>query len=47
VNQSVAAAQSAGTSSGTDVETIMSSGPQLISAMPQTPAEPGVAAGPG
>jgi len=35
VSPSVAAAQSAGTSSGTDVETIMSSGPQVISGMPQ------------
>ena len=35
VNQSVAAAQSAGTSSGTDLDTIMSSGPQVISGMPQ------------
>ena len=33
--QVAAAAQSAGTSSGTDVETIMSSGPQLISGTPQ------------
>jgi PPE-repeat protein len=33
--QTVAAAQSAGTSGGTDAETIMSSGPQLISGMPQ------------
>jgi len=33
--QAVAAGQSAGTSSGTDVESIMSSGPQLISATPQ------------
>ena len=32
--QAAAAAQSAGTASGTDVETIMSSGPQLISEMP-------------
>jgi PPE-repeat protein len=35
VSQSAAAAQSAGTSSGTDLETIMSSGPQMVSAMPQ------------
>ena len=35
VGQSAAAAQSAGTSSGTDLETIMSSGPQMVSAMPQ------------
>ena len=35
MGQSVAAAQSAGTSSGTDVETLMSSGPQVISGMPQ------------
>lgn len=34
--QAAAAAQAAGTSSGTDVETVMSSGPQLISGMPQT-----------
>ncbi|WP_422226241.1 PPE family protein [Mycobacterium sp.] len=34
--QAVAAAQAAGTSGGTDVETLMSSGPQLISGMPQT-----------
>jgi PPE-repeat protein len=33
--QVAAAAQSTGTSSGTDVETIMSSGPQLISGTPQ------------
>ncbi len=36
VSQSVAAAQSAGTSSGTDVDTLMSSGPQVISGLPQT-----------
>jgi PPE-repeat protein len=35
VSQSAAAVQSAGTSSGTDLETIMSSGPQMISGMPQ------------
>jgi PPE-repeat protein len=35
VGQSGAAVQSAGTSSGTDLETIMSSGPQMVSAMPQ------------
>jgi PPE-repeat protein len=35
VSQTVAAVQSAGTSSGTDLDTIMSSGPQLISGMPQ------------
>jgi PPE-repeat protein len=35
VGQSAAAAQSAGTSSGTGLETIMSSGPQLVSAVPQ------------
>jgi PPE-repeat protein len=35
VGQSAAAVQSAGTSSGTDLETIMSSGPQMVSAMPQ------------
>jgi PPE-repeat protein len=35
VGQSAAAAQSAGTSSGTDLETMMSSGPQMVSAMPQ------------
>ena len=35
VSQTVAAAQSAGTSSGTDLDTIMSSGPQVISGMPQ------------
>ncbi|HXO12887.1 MAG TPA: PPE family protein, partial [Mycobacterium sp.] len=35
VSQSVAAAQSAGTSGGTDLDTIMSSGPQVISGMPQ------------
>jgi len=35
VGQSAAAAQSAGTSSGTDLETLMSSGPQMVSAMPQ------------
>jgi PPE-repeat protein len=35
VNQSAAAAQSAGTSSGTDLDTLMSSGPQVISGMPQ------------
>ncbi len=34
-SQSVAAAQSAGTSSGTDLDTLMSSGPQVISGMPQ------------
>jgi PPE-repeat protein len=34
--QATAAAQAVGTSGGTDVETIMSSGPQLISGMPQT-----------
>lgn len=34
--QAGAAAQAAGTSSGTDVETLLSSGPQLISEMPQT-----------
>jgi PPE-repeat protein len=34
-DQAAAAAQSAGTSGGTDVATIMSSGPQLISGMPQ------------
>ncbi len=34
--QAAAAAQAAGTSSGTNVETLMSSGPQLISGMPQT-----------
>jgi len=33
--QVAAAAQSVGTSSGTDVETLMSSGPQLISSTPQ------------
>jgi PPE-repeat protein len=33
--QAGAAAQAAGTSSGTDVETLLSSGPQLISGMPQ------------
>ena len=33
--QSAAATQSAGVSSGTDVETLMSSGPQMISGMPQ------------
>jgi PPE-repeat protein len=33
--QAAAAAQAAGTSGGTDVETLMSSGPQLISGMPQ------------
>jgi PPE-repeat protein len=33
--QVAAAAQSAGTSGGTDAETLMSSGPQLISGMPQ------------
>jgi PPE-repeat protein len=33
--QVAASAQSAGTSGGTDAETIMSSGPQLISGMPQ------------
>jgi PPE-repeat protein len=35
VSQSVAPAQSAGTSSGTDLDTIMSAGPQVISGMPQ------------
>ena len=35
MGQSATAAQSAGTSSGTDLETIMSSGPQMVSAMPQ------------
>ena len=35
VSQSAAAVQSAGTSGGTDLETIMSSGPQMISGMPQ------------
>ncbi len=35
VSQSVAAVQSAGTSSGTDLDTIMSSGPQVISGLPQ------------
>ncbi len=45
--QAAAAAQSAGTASGTDVETIMSSGPQLISEMPLALQEPRVAAGPG
>ncbi len=34
-NQVAAAAQSTGTSSGTDVETLLSSGPQLISGTPQ------------
>ena len=34
--QAGAVAQAAGTSGGTDVETLMSSGPQLISGMPQT-----------
>jgi PPE-repeat protein len=34
-DQAAATAQTAGTSAGTDVETIMSSGPQLISGMPQ------------
>ncbi len=34
-SQTVAAAQSAGTSSGTGLDTIMSSGPQVISGMPQ------------
>jgi PPE-repeat protein len=34
--QAGAIAQAAGTSGGTDVETLMSSGPQLISGMPQT-----------
>src|SRR5580693_9015486 len=34
--QAGAAAQAAGTSSGTDVETLLSSGPQLISEMPPT-----------
>jgi PPE-repeat protein len=35
VSQTVAAAQSAGTSNGTDLDTIISSGPQVISQMPQ------------
>jgi PPE-repeat protein len=35
LSQSVAVAQSAGTSAGTDVDTVMSSGPQVISGMPQ------------
>jgi PPE-repeat protein len=35
VSQSVAAAQSVGTSGGTDLDTVMSSGPQVISGMPQ------------
>ncbi len=35
MSQSVAATQSAGTSGGTDLDTIMSSGPQVISGMPQ------------
>jgi PPE-repeat protein len=35
MSQSVGAAQSAGTSGGTDLDTIMSSGPQVISGMPQ------------
>jgi PPE-repeat protein len=35
MSQSVAAAQSAGTAGGTDLDTIMSSGPQVISGMPQ------------
>jgi PPE-repeat protein len=35
VNQTLAAAQSAGASSGTDLDTIMSSGPQVISGLPQ------------
>jgi len=35
MSQSVAAAQSAGTSGGTGLDTIMSSGPQVISGMPQ------------
>jgi PPE-repeat protein len=35
MSQSVAAAQSAATSGGTDLDTIMSSGPQVISGMPQ------------
>jgi PPE-repeat protein len=35
VSQSAAAVQSAGTSGGTDLESIMSSGPQMISGMPQ------------
>ena len=34
-DQAAATAQAAGTSAGTDAETIMSSGPQLISGMPQ------------
>jgi len=34
--QTAATTQAAGTSAGTDVETLMSSGPQLISGMPQT-----------
>jgi PPE-repeat protein len=36
IGHAAAAAQAAGTSAGTDVETLMSSGPQLISGMPQT-----------
>ena len=35
MSQSAATVQSAGTSSGTDLDTIMSSGPQVISGMPQ------------
>jgi PPE-repeat protein len=35
MGQSVAAAQSAGTSGGTALDTLMSSGPQMISGMPQ------------
>jgi PPE-repeat protein len=35
VSQSAAAVQSTGTSGGTDLESIMSSGPQMISGMPQ------------
>jgi PPE-repeat protein len=35
VSQSAAAVESAGTSGGTDLESIMSSGPQMISGMPQ------------
>jgi PPE-repeat protein len=35
VSQSIATAQSAGTSSGTDLDTLMSSGPQVISGLPQ------------
>jgi PPE-repeat protein len=36
VGQATAAAQAVGTSGATDVETLMSSGPQLISGMPQS-----------